>query len=201
MELKKQHPHGYLYANTRGGASASWCISLLMITATFLGCSCGREDPGVAGVNGDDDKIINRTSFPSDFVFGVGSSAYQSEGAADQQGRGLSIWDTFTKLFPDKISDHSSGFIADEFYYQFQEDINLLKAMGWDFFRFSISWPRIAPHGKISKGVNEQGVAFYNNLIDSLLAEGIQPFVTLFHWDVPQALEDEYGGFLSINIV
>ncbi|KAK3409331.1 hypothetical protein EUGRSUZ_J01459 [Eucalyptus grandis] len=204
MELKKQHPHGYLYAITRGAsasASASSCIGLLMITATFLGCSCGREDPGVAGVNGEDDKIINRTSFPSDFVFGVASSAYQIEGAADQQGRGLSIWDTFTELFPDKISDHSSGFIADEFYYKFQEDINLLKAMGWDFFRFSISWPRIAPHGKISKEVNKQGVAFYNNLIDSLLAEGIQPFVTLFHWDVPQALEDEYGGFLSLNIV
>jgi len=81
MELKKQHPHGYLYAITGSGAStsasASWCISLLMITATFLGCSCGRENPGVAGVNGEDDKIINRTSFPSDFVFGVGSSAYQ----------------------------------------------------------------------------------------------------------------------------
>ncbi|XP_030547473.1 beta-glucosidase 17-like [Rhodamnia argentea] len=199
MRLKEGHPHGYLHAASPG-VSASWCISLLMITATFLGGSCGgRGYPSVA--DGEDNEIINRASFPSDFVFGVGSSAYQSEGAADQQGRGLSIWDTFTKLYPEKISDHSSGLIADEFYYRFQEDIKLLKAMGWDFFRFSISWPRIAPHGKISKGVNEQGVAFYNNLIDNLLAEGIQRFVTLFHWDVPQALEDEYGGFLSLNIV
>ncbi|PKI34998.1 hypothetical protein CRG98_044611 [Punica granatum] len=83
----------------------------------------------------------------------------------------------------------------------YQKDIPLLKEIGWDFFRFSISWPRLVPNGKVSKGVNQQGINFYNSLIDELLAYGIQPFVTLFHWDVPQTLEDKYGGFLSREIV
>ncbi|GMN55326.1 hypothetical protein TIFTF001_024451 [Ficus carica] len=81
------------------------------------------------------------------------------------------------------------------------EDIAMLKEIGLDSFRFSISWTRILPRGKISGGVSREGVQFYNNLIDELLSKGITPFVTLFHWDTPQVLEDEYGGFLSPNIV
>ncbi|XP_030963170.1 beta-glucosidase 17-like isoform X4 [Quercus lobata] len=82
-----------------------------------------------------------------------------------------------------------------------QEDIAQMKEIGLDFFRFSISWPRILPKGKLSGGVNQEGVTFYSNLINELLSQGLKPFITLFHWDVPQALEDEYGGFLSQNIV
>ncbi|KAH7544823.1 hypothetical protein FEM48_Zijuj01G0027100 [Ziziphus jujuba var. spinosa] len=100
-----------------------------------------------------------------------------------------------------KILDHSSGIIADEFYYQYKEDIALLKDIGFDSFRFSISWSRVLPRGRITGGVNQEGVKFYNNLIDQLLSNGIKPLVTLFHWDLPQALDDEYGGFLSPNIV
>ncbi|KAJ9174419.1 hypothetical protein P3X46_013064 [Hevea brasiliensis] len=144
---------------------------------------------------------FNRSSFPSDFIFGSGSAAYQSEGAAHVDGRGLSIWDTFTKLHPEKIWDHSSGDVADDFYHLYKEDVQLMKKIGLDSFRFSISWPRILPKGKINGGVNPLGVKFYNNLINELLANGLTPFVTLFHWDLPQALEDEYNGFRSPKVV
>ncbi|KAF3958393.1 hypothetical protein CMV_016706 [Castanea mollissima] len=144
---------------------------------------------------------ISRRDFPAGFIFGGGSSAYQYEGAAFQHGKGPSIWDTFTWEHPEKIADHSTGTIAENFYYRFEEDIALMKEIGLDFFRFSISWPRILPKGKLNGGLNQEGVTFYNNLINELLSQGLKPFVTLFHWDVPQALEDEYGGFLSQNIV
>ncbi|XP_062145474.1 beta-glucosidase 17-like [Alnus glutinosa] len=144
---------------------------------------------------------LNRTDFPAGFMFGVASSAYQSEGAANQDGKGSSIWDTFTRTHPEKISDHTDGDIADNFYYLFEDDISLVKEIGFDSFRFSISWPRLLPAGKISGGVNREGVAFYNDLINELVHKGLEPLVTLFHWDLPQALEDEYRGFLSPNIV
>ncbi|GKV13455.1 hypothetical protein SLEP1_g24457 [Rubroshorea leprosula] len=144
---------------------------------------------------------LNRSSFPDGFIFGAASSAYQYEGATNVDGRKPSIWDTFVKEYPDKISDHSSGDAAEEFYYMFKEDIGRMKEIGLDSFRFSISWPRILPLGKISGGINQKGINFYSSLIDHLLSNGIQPLVTMFHWDLPQALEDEYGGFLSPNIV
>ncbi|CAL5353971.1 unnamed protein product [Camellia sinensis] len=80
-------------------------------------------------------------------------------------------------------------------------DVKIMKEMGLDAYRFSISWSRVLPRGKLSGGVNKEGIKYYNNLIDDLLGKGIKPFVTLFHWDLPQALEDEYGGFLSPKIV
>ncbi|GMH20599.1 hypothetical protein Nepgr_022440 [Nepenthes gracilis] len=144
---------------------------------------------------------FSRKSFPDGFLFGAGSAAFQIEGAAHEDGRGLSIWDTFTKQHPEKITDHSNADVADDFYHRYKEDVRLMKEMGLDVFRFSLSWPRILPRGKISGGVNPLGIKFYNDLIDELLANGIKPFVTLFHWDLPQSLEDEYGGFLSPKIV
>ncbi|XP_038898471.1 vicianin hydrolase-like [Benincasa hispida] len=144
---------------------------------------------------------FNRSSFPAGFIFGAGSAAYQLEGAASKDGRGPSIWDTFTKNHPEKIWDHSSGEIATDFYHRYKEDIKIMKLMGLDSFRFSISWSRILPKGKLRGGVNPLGVKFYNNVINELLANGIVPYVTLFHWDLPQALEDEYGGFLSPKVV
>ncbi|KAJ6750533.1 hypothetical protein OIU85_001106 [Salix viminalis] len=144
---------------------------------------------------------FNRTSFPKDFTFGAGTAAYQSEGAAYIDGKGPSIWDTFTKQHPEKIWDQSTGNVAIDFYHRYKEDVQLMKKIGLDSFRFSISWSRVLPKGKISGGVNPLGVRFYNNLINELLANGITPFVTLFHWDLPQALEDEYSGFLSSKAV
>ncbi|XP_050284226.1 beta-glucosidase 17-like [Quercus robur] len=144
---------------------------------------------------------FNRSSFPTGFIFGAGSAAYQSEGAANTDGRGPSTWDIFTKKHPEKIADGSNGDMADDFYHRYKEDIKLMKKIGLDSFRFSISWSRILPKGKLSGGVNAMGVKFYNNLINELLYNGIKPFVTLFHYDPPQALEDEYGGLLSPKIV
>ncbi|XP_016473471.1 beta-glucosidase 13 isoform X1 [Nicotiana tabacum] len=143
---------------------------------------------------------FNKTAFPSDFAFGASSAAYQIEGEALKGGRGPSIWDTFTRQHPEKIFDRSTGDVAVDFYHRYKEDIQLLKELGFKAFRLSISWSRILPYGKVSKGVNPEGIKFYNNVFNELISNGITPFVTLFHWDTPQALEDEYGGFMSSQI-
>ncbi|XP_030966892.1 beta-glucosidase 17-like isoform X3 [Quercus lobata] len=171
MEVIHHHHHLFLY--------------VLLFVVYFFACT----------------ESLSRRDFPAGFIFGGASSAYQYEGAAFQHGKGPSIWDTFTREHPEKIADHTTGDIADDFYYHFKGDIALMKEIGLDFFRFSISWARILPKGKISGGVNQKGITFYNNLINELLSQGLKPFITLFHWDVPQALEEEYGGFLSQNIV
>ncbi|XP_009775820.1 beta-glucosidase 40-like isoform X2 [Nicotiana sylvestris] len=132
---------------------------------------------------------INRRSFPEGFVFGTASAAYQYEGAVKEDGSGPTIWDKFAHTF-DVALDH---------YHRFQEDIQLMKDMGMDAFRLSIAWSRIFPNG--SGKINQAGVDHYNKVIDSLLANGIEPYVTLYHWDLPLALEDKYKGWLSPDII
>ncbi|KAJ6852295.1 beta-glucosidase 12-like isoform X2 [Iris pallida] len=144
---------------------------------------------------------LNRSSFPAGFVFGTASSSYQYEGAASEGGRGPSLWDTFTHKHPGQIFDGSNGDVAIDSYHRYKEDVNIMKDMGFDAYRFSISWSRILPNGSLSGGINREGVDYYNKLIDELLSKGVKPFVTLFHWDTPQGLEDEYGGFLYNRIV
>ncbi|CAJ2654796.1 unnamed protein product [Trifolium pratense] len=144
---------------------------------------------------------LNRNDFPKGFIFGTASSAYQYEGAASEGGRGPSIWDTFTHRYPEKIDDGKNGDVAVDSYHRYKEDVAIMKDMNLDAYRFSISWSRVLPNGKLSGGINQEGIDYYNNLINELLANGLQPFVTLFHWDLPQALEDEYGGFLSPLII
>ncbi|XP_074556242.1 beta-glucosidase 12-like [Curcuma longa] len=145
--------------------------------------------------------LAQRSSFPTGFIFGAASSAYQYEGAASEGGRGPSIWDTLTHIHPEAITDRSNGDVAVDFYHRYKEDIKFLKYMGMDAFRFSISWSRILPNGSLSGGINRDGIDFYNNLINDLLANDLQPFVTLFHWDLPQSLESKYLGFLSPLVV
>ncbi|KAG5253572.1 beta-glucosidase [Salix suchowensis] len=118
----------------------------------------------------------------------------KNKSETNKHGRGPAIWDTFTEEHTERISDHSNGNVAVDFYHRYKEDVQRMKEMGMDAFRFSISWSRVIP-------LNEEGIKFYNDLIDDLLENGLQPYVTLFHWDTPQALEDKYGGFLSPNIV
>ncbi|KAL3503981.1 hypothetical protein ACH5RR_033822 [Cinchona calisaya] len=145
--------------------------------------------------------VLNRSSFPKGFVFGAASSSYQVEGAWNIDGKGLSNWDVYTHKYPERIADHSNGDVATDSYHRYKEDIKLLKKMNTDSYRFSISWSRILPYGKISKGINEKGIQYYNDLINELEANGLTASVTLFHWEIPHALENEYGGFLSPNVV
>ncbi|KAJ4836890.1 hypothetical protein Tsubulata_046815 [Turnera subulata] len=144
---------------------------------------------------------FSRKSFPDGFIFGTASSAYQYEGATDEGGKGRHIWDTFTHEHPERIQDGSNGGVAIDFYHRYKEDIRKMKELNMDSFRFSISWARILPNGTVKGGVNQEGIDFYNNLIDEIVSNGLVPFITLFHWDTPQALQDEYDGFLSRRIV
>jgi beta-glucosidase len=130
------------------------------------------------------------TSFPADFVWGAATAAYQIEGAAREDGRGESVWDRFCAT-PGKVRNGDTGDVACDFYHRYPDDIALMRELGLDAFRFSISWPRIVPDG--SGPVNPAGLDFYDRLVDELLAHGIQPFATLFHWDTPQPLEDAGG--------
>ncbi|XP_008384453.3 beta-glucosidase 12-like [Malus sylvestris] len=144
---------------------------------------------------------LNRTSFPRGFIFGSASSAYQYEGAWNQGGRKPSIWDNYTHQYPERINGSTTGDVAADQYHRYKEDVGIMKNMGLDAYRLSISWSRVLPNGKLSGGVNQEGIKYYNNLINALLSRGLKPFVTIFHWDLPQALEEEYGGFLSPKIV
>ena len=128
--------------------------------------------------------------FPSDFVWGASASAYQIEGAAYEDGRGESIWDRFCAT-PGKVRAGETGEIACDFYHRYPEDIALMRELGLDAFRFSIAWPRVLPDGV--GAVNEAGLDFYDRLVDALLEAGVRPFVNLFHWDLPQTLEDAGG--------
>ena len=133
-------------------------------------------------------------SFPPDFVWGAATSAYQIEGAVQEDGRGPSIWDRFVHL-KGKIIDQSTADVANDHYHRYKEDVQLIKELGAKAYRFSIAWPRVFPEG--SGTPNPKGLDFYNRLLDELLANGIEPFATLYHWDLPQALQDRYGGWRS----
>ncbi|MGD6968071.1 GH1 family beta-glucosidase [Rossellomorea vietnamensis] len=128
--------------------------------------------------------------FPKDMKWGAATAAYQIEGAAFEGGRGLSIWDTFSHT-PGNVVNGDNGDVACDSYHRYEEDIELMKELGIDTYRFSVSWPRIFPDG--TGEVNQEGVQYYHNFIDSLLASGIEPMCTLYHWDLPQALQDKGG--------
>jgi beta-glucosidase len=131
--------------------------------------------------------------FPSDFVWGAATASYQIEGATHADARGESVWDRFCAT-PGKVRGGDTGDVACDFYNRYGDDVKLMRELGLDAFRFSIAWPRVLPGGR--GPVNAAGLDFYDRLVDAVLEAGIEPFVTLFHWDTPQALEDE-GGWTS----
>ncbi|PSR73245.1 hypothetical protein PHLCEN_2v10905 [Hermanssonia centrifuga] len=133
---------------------------------------------------------------PTDFLWGFATASFQIEGATDADGRGKSIWDDFSKI-TGKTLDGRDGDVATDSYHRWQEDLDLLVQYGVKSYRFSISWSRIIPSGGREDPVNEAGIEFYSDFIDGLLARGITPFVTLYHWDLPQALHDRYLGWLN----
>jgi beta-glucosidase len=133
-------------------------------------------------------------SFPKGFLWGSATAAYQVEGAVAEDWRAPSIWDTFSHT-PGKVNANSNGDVADDHYHRYKEDVALMKALGVKTYRFSIAWPRVFPQG--SGSPNPKGLDFYNRLVDELRANGIEPFATLYHWDLPQALQDRVGGWES----
>jgi beta-glucosidase len=130
------------------------------------------------------------TTFMGDFVWGAATSAYQIEGATSADGRGESIWDRFSHV-PGNILNSDTGDIACDHYHRWREDIGIMEELGVNGYRFSVAWPRILPTG--TGTINQAGLDFYDRLVDALLEAGIQPFPTLYHWDLPQALENEDG--------
>ena len=134
--------------------------------------------------------IQHDSPFPKDFVWGVATSAFQIEGAGVEDGKGRSIWDDFCRV-PGAIADASDGDIACDHYHRWQADLDLIASLGVDAYRFSVSWPRVRPSG--AGAWNDKGLAFYDRLVDGLLARGIKPYVTLNHWDLPAALQARGG--------
>lgn len=135
-------------------------------------------------------------SFPRGFEWGVAAASYQIEGGYDEDGKGLSIWDVFSHI-PGKIISDDNGDVACDHYHRYREDIAIIKELGIKHYRMSFAWPRIFPNGDTV--INDDGVRFYDDLINELLDNGITPHITLYHWDLPQALEDK-GGWLNRDI-
>ncbi|WP_433324208.1 GH1 family beta-glucosidase [Spirillospora sp. CA-294931] len=131
-----------------------------------------------------------RVTFPPGFLWGAATAAYQIEGAARDDGRGPSVWDTFSRT-PGKVADGHTGDVACDHYHRFRDDVGLMAELGLGVYRFSVAWPRVQPDG--SGPANPRGLDFYDRLVDALLNAGIVPYATLYHWDLPQALEDRGG--------
>jgi beta-glucosidase len=151
----------------------------------------------VTNAEPDLDPIALAGRFPPGFAWGFATSAYQVEGAAAEDGRGRSIWDTFSRV-PGAIADGQTGDEACDHYHRYAEDVALMAGLGAKAYRFSVSWPRVQPAG--AGTVNERGLEFYDRLVDAVLAAGVRPLVNLFHWDLPQALQDR-GGFAGPEVV
>lgn len=141
-----------------------------------------------------------RSDFPADFRWGVSTSSFQIEGAGREDGKGESIWDRFCSQ-PGRIRDGSDAQVACDHYHRYPQDLDMARALGVNAYRFSIAWPRILPNGRLGRGaVNEAGLAFYDRLVDAMLERGLDPWCTLYHWDLPQALQDE-GGWTARSTV
>eukprot|EP00416_Gambierdiscus_australes_P015758 CAMPEP_0171077270 /NCGR_PEP_ID=MMETSP0766_2-20121228/13923_1 /TAXON_ID=439317 /ORGANISM="Gambierdiscus australes, Strain CAWD 149" /LENGTH=848 /DNA_ID=CAMNT_0011534313 /DNA_START=180 /DNA_END=2723 /DNA_ORIENTATION=+ len=141
---------------------------------------------------------VKEMKFPDTFLWGAATAAYQIEGAAMEGGRAPSIWDTFAEV-PGNVADGNTGATACDHYHKFREDVKLMKRIGLPAYRFSISWSRLLPSGRGRP--NSEAVQFYRDLLDELIAHKITPMVTLYHWDLPQCLEDEYRGWLGKQVV
>jgi beta-glucosidase len=162
-----------------------------------LGAMVLPESTQAAAPSGSATQSSAARRFPSGFRWGTATSSYQIEGAAKVDGRGPTIWDTFCRV-PGKVKGGATGDIANDHYHRYKEDVRLMKSLGVDCYRFSIAWSRVFPQGR--GAVNQKGLDFYSRLVDELLANGIAPFATLYHWDLPQALQDRHGGWESRDV-
>lgn len=173
-------------------AKVASSAALASTATTALGsvASQPRDSSGASGMSAP----ATGHEFPKGFLWGSATASYQVEGAVNEDGRGPSIWDTFSRI-PGKVVNNATGDVADDHYHRYKEDVQLMKALGVKAYRFSIAWPRVFPQG--SGTPNPKGLDFYNRLVDELLANDIKPFATLYHWDLPQALQDNGGGWES----
>ncbi|KAK2423531.1 beta-glucosidase [Trifolium repens] len=169
-----------------------WLLQVVLLT---LFCSSLIHVQSTHEIEEEIEDEINKSQFPKGFLFGTSTSSYQIEGAAFEDGKGLSNWDVFSHT-PGMVNNDENGDIADDHYHHYLEDVKLMSSLGINVYRFSISWTRILPKG-LYGDINPTGIMFYNNLIDNLLLRGIEPFVTIHHHDLPQELEERYGGWLS----
>ena len=160
--------------------------------ASLIGCNTDTANNKSAETEKPEARAGNDLSFPKNFLWGTATAAYQIEGAWNEDGKGPSIWDTFAHT-PGNIQNGDSGDVANDHYHRYKEDVALMKDIGSKAYRFSISWPRIFPEGVGTP--NSKGLDFYKRLTDELRAQGIEPFATLYHWDLPQALQDKYRGW------
>nr|XP_027125940.1 beta-glucosidase 44-like isoform X1 [Coffea arabica] len=187
-------------------------ILLLLLITTSLTSIISKGAAAAASANNADQELeflneekhhfqspkgMLRKTFPKGFVFGTATSAYQVEGMADKDGRGPSIWDTFIKA-PGREPNNATGEVTVDEYHRYKRDVDLMKRLNFDAYRFSISWSRIFPNG--TGKVNWKGVAYYNRLIDYMLKQGITPYANLNHYDLPQALQDRYNGWLGREV-
>jgi hypothetical protein len=186
---------------------------MMFVSATLLSKNKSTKS-SIAEIGQANDLFDKHSTsiFPDDFIWGAATSAYQIEGGASSGGRGPSIWDTWCAQSPANCNGEN-GNVTDDHFHHWQEDIELMHSLGLKAYRFSISWSRILPNGKAegtesgdhryskTKGINYDGVQFYNQIIDTLISKGIEPFITLYHWDLPQALQDEYGGWENEQII
>ncbi|GJN33302.1 hypothetical protein PR202_gb21885 [Eleusine coracana subsp. coracana] len=168
-------------------------IAVAHVLLTLPTAQCYWLNPEIYDTGG-----LSRRAFPDGFVFGTAASAYQVEGMAKQGGRGPSIWDAFIAT-PGTIPNNATADVAVDEYHRYKEDVDIMKNMGFDAYRFSISWSRIFPDG--TGKVNQEGVDYYNRLIDYMVQQGITPYANLYHYDLPLALHEQYLGWLSPKIV
>ncbi|CAN6454492.1 unnamed protein product [Victoria cruziana] len=176
-------------------------LSLFFFFLCFRQCLAAHDDdPSVLRPDSGrfDTGGLHRGSFPKGFVFGTATSAYQVEGMASKDGRGPSIWDVFVKK-PGIVAGGATGEVSVDQYHHYKEDVDIMVKLNMDAYRFSISWSRIFPEG-VGK-VNQKGVDYYNRLIDYMLEKGITPYANLYHYDLPEALEQKYKGLLSRRVV
>ncbi len=153
--------------------------------------------PYASGLSRPEGLDFTAADFGDDFLWGVATAAYQIEGGWNEDGKGPSIWDTFSHK-KGNIKNNETGDVSCDFYHNYASDIGLVKKMNMDVFRFSTSWSRVLPNG-IGQ-VNQKGLDFYHRVIDSCLEQGVQPWITLYHWDLPQALEDK-GGWQNRDVI
>lgn len=162
--------------------------------AAAVAGSVGSDALGAATAPQSSSPAHATRAFPAGFLWGTATASYQIEGAVEEDGRAPSVWDTFSRT-PGKVVGNATGDVADDHYHRYAQDVQLMKALGARVYRFSIAWPRVFPKG--DGAPNPKGLDFYNRLVDELLANGIEPFATLYHWDLPQSLQDRVGGWES----